>query len=142
MCSSRGSTASFSPVILLEMESSASGPGRSRVPVLRPADLLLTLDEPEILLGVEQVVAWLRSLMLRTPDIDRALRSHRRPVVVQRGRHCDAVRKRGLGETAGRRRAAGVVNERTTRANGRRYQDSGAAGLRGAARWDGEAVAR
>jgi hypothetical protein len=60
------------------------GPGRSSVPVLRPAELLLTLDEPEILLGVEQVVAWLRNLTLRTPDIDRVLRDNRRPVVTQR----------------------------------------------------------
>jgi Fic family protein len=61
-----------------------NGPNDARIPVLGPADLLLTLDEQEIQMGLEPVLAWLRHLTLRTQDLDDALMRHRRPVVVQR----------------------------------------------------------
>jgi hypothetical protein len=60
------------------------GPTGTQIPVLGPADLLLTLDESEIMAGVEQVAAWLRNLVLRTPDLDAALVSNPRPQILQR----------------------------------------------------------
>ena len=60
------------------------GPAGARIPVLGPADLLLTLDEPEIVAGVEQVAAWLRNLVIRNPDLDAALADNPRPQILQR----------------------------------------------------------
>ncbi len=59
-------------------------PGGVSIPVLGAADLLMTLDEPEIAAGVEPVAAWLRHLVLRTPDLERAATDAPRPVVLQR----------------------------------------------------------
>lgn len=60
------------------------GPGDARIPVLAAPDLLATLDEPEILAGVEPVSAWLRHLVIRTPDLERAVQDWPRPQVLQR----------------------------------------------------------
>lgn len=60
------------------------GPGKASIHVLSPADLLATLDEPAILGGVEQVSAWLRHLVIRRPDLDRAVDLWPRPQVFQR----------------------------------------------------------
>ena len=59
-------------------------PGSDRVPVLAPAALLLTLDEPEVTRGIEAVTAWLRHLVVRQPELDAALEDQPRPVVLQR----------------------------------------------------------
>ncbi|MGQ0524028.1 MAG: Fic family protein [Betaproteobacteria bacterium] len=58
--------------------------GSTRIPVLSPAALLLTLDEPEITRGIEQVSAWIRHLVIRTPDLEDALKANPRPTVLQR----------------------------------------------------------
>ncbi len=63
---------------------SIAAPGGVQIPVLAPADLLATLDEPEVQAGVEPIAAWLRHLILRTPDLDRAVAANPRPQVVQR----------------------------------------------------------
>ena len=60
------------------------GPSDSRIPVLAPCDLLLTLDEPEVNAGIESVAAWLRHLVVRTPDLERAVARYPRPVVLHR----------------------------------------------------------
>jgi hypothetical protein len=59
-------------------------PGQTRIPVLAPADLLATLDEPEIVAGVEPISAWLRHLGLRTSDLEQAVANWPRPQVIQR----------------------------------------------------------
>lgn len=59
-------------------------PGGARINVLAAADLLATLDEPEVANGVEPVTAWLRHLVIRTPDIERATNEWPRPQVLQR----------------------------------------------------------
>jgi len=59
-------------------------PGGARIGVLSAADLLATLDEPEIAGGLEPVLAWLRHLVIRTPDLDRATSAWPRPQILQR----------------------------------------------------------
>jgi hypothetical protein len=54
------------------------------VNVLSPANLLATLDLPELELGIEPVSAWLRHLVLRTPDLDAAVTARPRPLVLAR----------------------------------------------------------
>jgi hypothetical protein len=59
-------------------------PGGASMHVLSAADLLATLDEPEVADGVESVTAWLRHLVIRTPDLERATSDWPRPQVLQR----------------------------------------------------------
>ncbi|MDQ2668849.1 MAG: Fic family protein [Gemmatimonadota bacterium] len=54
------------------------------VNVLSPANLLATLDLAELELGIEAVSAWLRHLVLRTPDLDAAVTARPRPLVLTR----------------------------------------------------------
>lgn len=61
-----------------------SAPAGATIPVLGAADILTTLDEREINAGIEPVSAWLRHLVVRTPDLDRALEANPRPVIIQR----------------------------------------------------------
>ena len=75
---------------------SIAAPGGVQIPVLAPADLLATLDEPEVLAGVEPITAWLRHLILRTPDLERAVAENPRPQVLQRL----ADMAKALGNTA------------------------------------------
>lgn len=56
----------------------------AEVSVLSPASLLTTLDLPELELGIEPVSAWLRHLVLRTPDLDAAVTARPRPLVLTR----------------------------------------------------------
>lgn len=56
----------------------------AEVSVLNPATLLMTLDLPELELGIEPVSAWLRHLVLRTPDLDAAMAAWPRPLVLAR----------------------------------------------------------
>jgi hypothetical protein len=94
------------------------GPAGARIPVLGPADLLLTLDEPEIVAGVEQVAAWLRNLVLRNPDLDAAVADNPRPQILQRA--ADIASQAGnpsLGkqlDTAARRLSSTVVSPART----------------------------
>ncbi|MBA3556416.1 MAG: Fic family protein [Gemmatimonadales bacterium] len=75
---------------------SIAAPGGVQIPVLGPAHLLATLDEPEVQAGVEPITAWLRHLILRTPDLDRAVTANPRPQVLQRL----ADMAKALGNTA------------------------------------------
>jgi len=59
-------------------------PGGAKVPVLTDAAILSTLDEREISTGVEPVSAWLRHLVVRTPELTAAVHESPRPVVLQR----------------------------------------------------------
>ena len=54
------------------------------VNVLSPANLLATLDLPELEQGIEPVSAWLRHLVLRTPDLEAAVTARPRPLVLAR----------------------------------------------------------
>ncbi|MDQ8173693.1 MAG: Fic family protein [Gemmatimonadota bacterium] len=54
------------------------------VSVLKSASLLTTLDLAELELGMEPTSAWLRHLVLRTPDLDAALAERPRPLVLAR----------------------------------------------------------
>ncbi len=56
----------------------------AEVNVLSPANLLATLDLPELELGIEPVSAWLRHLVLRTPELDEAVTARPRPLVLAR----------------------------------------------------------
>jgi Fic family protein len=92
---------------------SLEGPGRASIPVLSASDVLVTLDEPEIAAGIEPISAWLRHLVIREPDLDRAVEDWPRPQVLQRladlanalgntslGRQLDAAARRLSGRTA------------------------------------------
>lgn len=59
-------------------------PTDAKVPVLSAADVLSILDEREIATGIETVSTWLRHLVIRTPDLERASAANPRPVVLQR----------------------------------------------------------
>lgn len=59
-------------------------PGDAKVPVLSAADILSMLDEREIATSVATVSTWLRHLVIRTPDLERAAAANPRPVVLQR----------------------------------------------------------
>lgn len=59
-------------------------PGAAGIGVLSAADLLATLDEPEVIAGIEPITAWLRHLVVRTPELDRATSEWPRPQVLQR----------------------------------------------------------
>jgi hypothetical protein len=59
-------------------------PGKARIPVLSPADILTTLEEPDIAAGIESVSAWLRHQVVRTPDLAAAVNDNPRPVILHR----------------------------------------------------------
>jgi hypothetical protein len=63
---------------------SIAAPGGVELPVLTPAALLATLDEPEIAFGIEPVSAWLRHLVIRTPELATAVTENPRPQLLQR----------------------------------------------------------
>jgi Fic family protein len=62
----------------------AQAPGGAAVPVLSAADVLTTLNEREIAAGIESVSIWLRHLVIRTPELERACAENPRPLVLQR----------------------------------------------------------
>jgi Fic family protein len=59
-------------------------PGGVKIPVLSPADVVSSLDEREINTGIEPVSAWLRHLVIRTPDLERASTEMPRAATLQR----------------------------------------------------------
>src|SRR5260370_30892658 len=59
-------------------------PGGVKIPVLSAADIVSTLDEREINAGIEPVSAWLRHLVIRTPDLERASTDNPRAATLQR----------------------------------------------------------
>lgn len=61
-----------------------TAPGNTPIPVQSSADLLTTLDEGEVTGGIESVSAWLRHLVIRTPDLEMAVDRNPRPVILKR----------------------------------------------------------
>ena len=59
-------------------------PGGVKIPVLSAADIVSTLDEREINGGIEPVSAWLRHLVIRTPDLESASTERPRAATLQR----------------------------------------------------------
>jgi Fic/DOC family len=59
-------------------------PGNVVIPLQSPADLLTTLGESEVTAGIETVTAWLRHLIVRTPDLETAVEKNPRPVILTR----------------------------------------------------------
>src|SRR5258708_12474794 len=59
-------------------------PAGVKIPVLSAADIVSTLDEREINAGIEPVSAWLRHLVIRTPDLERASTQKPRAATLQR----------------------------------------------------------
>ena len=61
-----------------------TAPGGVQLPVLSAGALLATLDEPEIADGMEPIAAWLRHLVIRTPDLEVGVADNPRPQILQR----------------------------------------------------------
>jgi Fic family protein len=59
-------------------------PGGAKIPVQSSVDILTTLDEAEVMAGVESVSAWLRHLIVRAPELEGAADKNPRPVILQR----------------------------------------------------------
>jgi hypothetical protein len=59
-------------------------PGGSKIPTLSAADLLATLDERELTAGIESVSAWLRHLVILTPELESASTENPRAATLQR----------------------------------------------------------
>ena len=59
-------------------------PGHVELPVQAPIDILTTLDEGEVIAGIEPLSAWLRHLVVRTPDLEAAVEKNPRPVILRR----------------------------------------------------------
>lgn len=59
-------------------------PGRVELPVQSPVDILTTLDEGDVIAGIEPLSAWLRHLAVRTPDLEARVEKNPRPVILQR----------------------------------------------------------
>ncbi len=56
----------------------------AELPVQAPVDILTTLDEGEVTAGIEPLSAWLRHLVVRTPDLEDRVEQNPRPVILQR----------------------------------------------------------
>jgi len=61
-----------------------TAPGNVSIPVQPPADILTTLAESEVTAGIETVSAWLRHLVVRTPELEAAVERNPSPVIMQR----------------------------------------------------------
>ena len=68
----------------LENLVSIDAPGASHIPILAAAECLLTLNERDIAQAIEPISAWLRHLVLRTPELDRATEMNSRPLILKR----------------------------------------------------------
>ena len=58
--------------------------GHAQVPVQTPTDLLVTLDAGDVTVGIEPVSAWLRHLVVRSPELEAAVSRSPRPVILKR----------------------------------------------------------
>lgn len=63
---------------------SVTVPGSAPISVQSPADILTTLDEGDVTAGLEPLSAWLRHLVVRTPDLESAVERNPRPVILKR----------------------------------------------------------
>lgn len=54
------------------------------LPIQSPAGILTTLDVGEVSAGIEPLSAWLRHLVVRTPDLEARVEENPRPVILQR----------------------------------------------------------
>ena len=61
-----------------------TAPGQTELPVQGSVDILTTLDEGEVAAGIEPLSAWLRHLVVRTPDLEARVEKNPRPVILQR----------------------------------------------------------
>ena len=61
-----------------------AAPGDVSLSVQAPADILTTLDERDVTAGIEPVSAWLRHLVVRTPDLEARVAKNPRPVILKR----------------------------------------------------------
>jgi hypothetical protein len=59
-------------------------PDGAKIPTLSAADLLDTLDERELTSGIESVSAWLRHLVILTPELESASTENSRAATLQR----------------------------------------------------------
>lgn len=67
-----------------ENRNGVTAPGKVSIPVQRPVDILTTLDEGDVTAGLEPLSAWLRHLVVRTPELENAVESNPRPVILKR----------------------------------------------------------
>lgn len=58
--------------------------GDMELPVQSPAAILTTLYEGEVSAGIEPLSAWLRHLVVRTPELEARVEQSPRPVILQR----------------------------------------------------------
>ncbi len=58
--------------------------GHMDLPIQSPAGILTTLDVGEVSAGIEPLSAWLRHLVVRTPDLEARVEENPRPVILQR----------------------------------------------------------
>lgn len=58
--------------------------GDMELPVQSPAAILTTLGEGEVSAGIEPLSAWLRHLVVRTPELEARVEQSPRPVILQR----------------------------------------------------------
>ncbi len=63
---------------------SVTAPGNASLPVQIPVDILTGLDEGDVTAGLEPLSAWLRHLVVRTPDLESAVERNPRPVILKR----------------------------------------------------------
>jgi hypothetical protein len=93
-------------------------PGGARIPILSAADILTTLDEREINAGVESVSAWLRHLVIRTPDLESASAEKPKAATLQRlADMANALNNAGLArqlDSAARRISARISSPSRT----------------------------
>jgi hypothetical protein len=68
----------------VENRNGVTAPGNVSLPVQRPVDILTTLDEGDVTAGLEPLSAWLRHLVVRTPELENAVESNPRPVILKR----------------------------------------------------------
>jgi Fic family protein len=86
-----------------------AGPEGAQIPCLSGTQLLATLGEDDVAAGVESVSAWLRHLVVRTPELEAAITDSTRAVSLKRlADLADTLRNAPLGrqlEAAARRQS-------------------------------------
>lgn len=61
-----------------------AAPGKVSIPAQAAEDILTSLDEGDVTAGLEPLSTWLRHLVVRTPDLEAAVKRNPRPVILQR----------------------------------------------------------